>query len=986
MRLPAVLVLLPATLAAQGAITGTVREAGKPVEAASIHAERTDKSVAREAVTDSLGRFRIGPLASGLYSVTVRRVGYRSAEVPAVRVADGQSVDLDVVLTQAARQLSTIHVVTSPVDIDASTTELSIRLDRATTELLPSGREASSLVALVPGARKDQLWGGAPGVTNDYQLDGISMNHPGLGGDFLSLSADWIESVDIRGLGAGAEHGNFQGGIVNAITKTGTNERRFAMRTTYEAAGLAGTNLNANELGREQAGRRELSGEALGPVARDRLFYFVAGQYVSRDIRSPDLVSEESRDFQAVRESHLDARGLAKLTWLPALGHRVDALAGFSSGNVDHAGINGIDDASATLRVRQPTTFFELSLTNSTSPRSVFDVRLAGFSSQTSNLGYEGSSVPGVQALRLGTMPTAQNAAFDERVKPSSVSGSVEWRARHNVLRTDHQLVLGTEVSRGRWRDVRTRNGGMTWRPYTFGVTGIDLTDATTWATTGSDWGGEIKLDSDVASEALFAQDYIGLGSRVTLTPGIRYGHWTGYLRPFCEPAGAGSVNQFCSRFDAAHAEGFDPRIGVAWDVTGRNTFVAKAHWGRYHQGMFSLFFDRALGANVYSNSRFYYQAPPLTDSRTTYTTAQRDTAGSGFSTFFDENILDESGRVERYRQPYVDQAVLGLEKSFGSSWKVEAAYTQRRNGDIVGLVDRNAWRNYTPIYDTHVDHRLASGLVLDANNQPLVLPVMYVGNNDLYAVLHSCGDTRTAPCPNPIAGHSSAEELPWDPDLVLTTVPDARRTYHQFTLLVRSEHARWRGEGSLSTSRLRGNVAGVTGYGTTGTRFNAGPFVRRNEALNFYGTLPDAQMLEAKVWTTARVTRVLQGGILYTHILGERFTPSFEINNRYRFTDRRGTELPSDLFRQVQGQSVLVERRGSRHYASRDVVDLRLEWLALPRVGVSMDLFNVLGSDALTLINTNIGDQTPEDPTSVYGAARLRVTPRTLRIGFRVE
>src|SRR5258705_6521727 len=94
MRLVALLLSLPAALFAQAAITGTVREAGKPVDAASVHVERTDRSVTREAVTDSLGRFRVAPLAAGLYSVTVRRVGYRSAEVPAVRVAEGQSVDL----------------------------------------------------------------------------------------------------------------------------------------------------------------------------------------------------------------------------------------------------------------------------------------------------------------------------------------------------------------------------------------------------------------------------------------------------------------------------------------------------------------------------------------------------------------------------------------------------------------------------------------------------------------------------------------------------------------------------------------------------------------------------------------------------------------------------------------------------------------------------------------------------------------------------
>jgi len=965
---------------AQSAIVGKVLENGKPVESAAVHAERTDKSVARDAITDAQGGFRLAPLTAGIYTVTVRKVGYRSAERTSVRVAEGQTVDLSVSLTQAPRQLSTINVITSPTSINAATPELSLRLDREVTELLPTARDASSLIALVPGARKEQLWGGAPGVSNDYQVDGVSMNHPGIGGDFLALSVDWIESLDVRGLGAGAENGNFQGGIINAITKTGTNERRTAARTNYESARLTATNLNANEQGVEQAGRRELSGEAAGPLARDKVFYFVAGQVVRRDMRSPNLTTAAPRDFQGVNEEHLDARGIGKVTWLPAVGQRVDFLLGLSAANADHAGINGVDDESATLRVRQPTTFYEIAWSNTTSARNAVDVRVAGFSSRATQLGYEGDGVPGVQLLQLGRMPTLQNAAFNERREPSSLGGTVKWRTNRSVLGAEHQLVLGADASRGRWRDSRTRNGGLTWRPYTFD-TMLDPSDARTWGTTGSDWGGEIRLDSDMGSESVFAQDYISLGARLTLTPGLRYGHWTGYIRPRCDDPSA-----TCYRFDAVHAEGFDPRIGAVWDVTGRNTFALKAHWGRYHQGMFSLFFDRARGANVYTNRRFYRTAPPLTDSRTTFTPAQRDATGSGFSTYFDEEILDESGRVEHYREPYVDQSVLGLEKSFGSAWKTEVVYAHRRNGDIVGLIDRNRAGNYSPVYNVRADHRFASGRVLDANGNRLELPVVYVSNRDLYDALHSCGDSGTAACPGRIAGYSASDALPWNPDLVLTTIPEARRAYDQVTVMVRTYQSWWRGEGSVTHARLRGNVPGVTGFGTTGTRFSAGPFARPNEAINYDGFLPDAMELEGKLWLTARLARSLQGGVLYTHTLGERFTPSFQFNGRYVYTDSLGTLLPVEIFQGILGQSVFVEPRGSRQFASRDVVDVHLEWRTPKRAILTLDLFNALGSDALTSVNTNIGDQTAADPTSFFGAARLRVAPRTLRLGLRVD
>ena len=946
-----------------------------------VRAERTDKSVARDAVTDARGAFRLTSLTAGTYVVTVHRVGYRNAELPGVRVADGQTRTLSVTLTQAPTQLSTIHVVTSPTSVDATTPELTTRLDRTFTALLPSARDASSLIALVPGARKGQLWGGAPGVSNNYQLDGVPMNHPGVGGDFLGLSVDWIESLEIKGLGAGAEHGNFQGGVINAITKTGTNERRYAIRSNYESPRLTATNFDIDEQGVEQAGRREIAGEALGPLARDRLFYFVAGQYVGRDLRSPDLTTPAARDFQPTREVQVNARAIAKLTWLPALGQRVDLLAGVSSLGVEHAGINGVDDATATLRVSHPTSYYGLSWNNSSSSRNQVEVRVAGFMSSESRTGYKGPESPGVHLLQAGRQPKWQNAAFDERRDPSSVSASAEWRTRQQLW-TEHQLLVGGEVSRGRWRDERTRNGGLTWRPYPVDSVAFDPKDQTTWQAVGSEWGGDIRLDSDVGNAAVFLQDQFALGSRLTLTPGIRFGRWSGYIRPQC-----GATSTACYRFEAVHAEGLDPRVGAAWDVTGRNTLAVKAHWGRYHQGMYSLFFDRAQGANVYANQRFYYSAPPLTTLYKTYTTSQRDSAASGFQTFgFSESTLDASGRVEGYKQPYVDQAVLAVEKSFGSAWKAEVMYTSRRNGDIVGLVDRNLATNYSPLRGVHVDNWYVRGVILDAHGKALVLPEVLVANIALQDYLAELNGRRRYPAR--LFGYDTGyiRALTWNPDIVLSTVPAARRRYDQVTLMLRTVQSAWRAEGSLTGARLKGNVPGVTGYGTTATRFSAGPFVNPNEAINGDGYLPDALEMEGKLWFTARLPRSWQGGLFYTHTFGERFAPSFTIEGRYAYSDTAPASIPDKIFRHAFGQSILVEPRGSRRYASRDVLDAHLEWHGPRRILLTFDLFNVTGEDALVQVKTALEDQFASDPTTRFGAARLRTAPRTLRIGLRVE
>ncbi|MFL5582601.1 MAG: carboxypeptidase regulatory-like domain-containing protein [Gemmatimonadaceae bacterium] len=990
---PLALALLARAAAAQapreGTLVGTVQdEEAHPVEGARVRAERRGGAPAREALTDARGAFRIPGLPVGIYALTVRRIGFREAELTSLRLA-ADSASVRVTLSRAPRRLSTVVVETSPVAVDADTPELFARLERDATVLLPSGRDASSLTALVPGARKDALWGGAGGAANDYRLDGVSVSHPGLGGDFLVPSVDWIDALEVRGPAAGAEYGNFQGGIVNAVTRTGTNRREVLLRTNYESPRLTATNFNLDEQGSEQAGRREVAGEALGPIARDRLFYFLAGQLVRRELRAPNLQTAAGSDFLAAQESHDDLRALGKLTWLPALGERVDVLLGTARGSVERAGLNGLDDPSSAWRVHAPTTFYEATWTRARRASSTVDVRVAGFTAREARRGYEGGDVPGVQLFRLGRQPTYVNAAFDERREPASLSGSATWTGWGHALGAEHRLVLGGEATRGTWHYTRTRNGGVTWRPYATGqYAALAPDDAATWGTTASEWGGETRLHSDVASGALFAQDYVSLGTRVTLAPGLRLGSWAGGLTPACAPAGGERCR---GRITPVWTAALAPRIGAAWDVTGRGDLALKAHWGRFHQGMQAHFFDRAEGANAYTNRRFYYFSPPLSDASATFTEALRDslTGPGGFSPFYDDFVSDEAGRVEGYKQPYVDQTALGVEKGIGAHWKAEALYLHRVNRNIVGLLDRNLAANFQVLHNVKVEHRLGFGEILDAKLQPLVLPEVYISNADIIAMLEELIATDR---PARILGFTGADipRLQTSRDLVLTTLPGARRRYDQLTVALRSEYGAWRGQGSVTFAKLRGNVAGATGHGIGSTGFTAGPFVRPNEAINFAGNLPDAMEMEAKLWAAARLPGRAQAGVVVTHILGERFTPTFELAGRYRYVDSTGSEIPVELFRGVAGQTIFLESRGSRQYASRTNVDLHVEWRPPARLGdrllLAADVFNLTGSDAIVLVKTNADDQERGDAASYLGAPRLRVPPRTVRLGLRIE
>ena len=851
--------------ATTGSIAGTVvGENGAPVGDATLIISRSDGTQQQTATSEANGSFRVGSLEPGLYRVSARRIGFREATLPFLRVVPGQTADVRVVLTSSPTQLSTVEVRVSPTSIDASTTELTQKINVAEVTLVPMGREATSLVDLVPGAKQGFVWGGAGDAANNYQIDGIGVNHPGTGGEFLSPSIDWIESLEVRGLGAGAEHGGFQGGIINAITRTGTNRWKAALRSNYTAPSLTASNISPNEEGAEQSLRRELSADMSGPIVKDRLFYFVGGQLLDRNLQLPDLLTVAPDDVRQEQQEFRDVRGIGKLTLRPGPFDRIDALIGHTDNQIENAELNGLDDAASAYRVRAPTTYYELGWARA-GVTSSFDARVVGFDSKETRLGYQGDNVPGVQIFTPGRQPVFQNAIFNDRVKPSSLGGSVSWSREDAVGDGSNRIVVGAELMRGSWQKDRTRNGGMTWLPYLNPQTQqVDPARAETWLDAASEWGGDIHIDADVEDAAFYVQDYLTVTPKFTITPGVRYGRWTGWMTP-----GDGSGE----KFQAVRHQAFDPRMGIIWDVSGTSDFVVKAHYGRYHQAMSALFFDRVDGANAYQNERFYYQGPAITDSRTTFTPEERDAnldTFFGFSPTFVETILNEAGRVENYRQPYVDQLVGSVEKKFGPRWKLELSFTNRVNKDIVGLVDRNRDENYSPLTDLGVRDRIVQGPIYDHHGANLRLPVVWVSNYFLRAELIS---RRASMFPRPpVTGYTfdDIDRLTFNPDIALTTVPGAKRIMNQLTVTVRTEQERFSGFASASYTDLRGNVAGLTGFGTVGTDFTAGPGVRMNERTNFEGRLPNIPAFDAKGYVTGPLPFGLTGGAFVAMTLGE--------------------------------------------------------------------------------------------------------------------
>jgi Carboxypeptidase regulatory-like domain len=1006
------IVLLLATPAAAqrrvARLRGVVSEqGGSPIMGATLTLF-TARDTLGQVETGSDGAYLMPDVPAGTYTLSVQSLSYGSAIRRNVLLVAGETQGVDFTLSPAPVQLKGLEAIAAPVQITHDSKDLASTLTEKSIELLPAPRTAAGLVTYTPGARPGHIWGGSTAQANNYVIDGLPVNHPGLGGELVQPSIQWIDHIDVAGLGVGADQGGFQGGIVSVTTKSGTNQLQGAFHSTLEARGLNASNVGRYEIGSRIWRRYDEQGEVRGPLVKDHIFFYLSGELIREDDQVLNHVIPDTagHPFVPALEQRHEPKVFGKLTFRPGKSDVINVSSGYIGSTIEHYAMNGYQTPDATLRFTAPTRFASLTWQRAWGDNVLLDLRADDYSRDERQTPYVRTDIPSIEPYQLIPPYTYyQDSPFQYRHDATSSSTSAKLSLNFSTGPVKHELKLGGEESLGGWIDQRLRNGGLTWRPAS--GPNFDVNDPSTWyyhaggtpfipVTTG----GEVNLNSQVQNGAAYIQDNIALSSHFSIGAGVRYGWWVGMLTP---SGGA--------RFTALHDAAADPRLGVTWDITGHDDWVLKAFWGRYHQSMFAQLFDRVQGGNVFSNEDLWYLSNPgLTSPHTTFSPAQLDSlAATGQLTLQQQIALNQTGPVQNYHQPYVDQWLFGIEKMLAPGWRFKALYVNRRNYDMVSLVDRNAAQDYTAFDRLRVygsgDFLSNTYSALQYNGYPLVIPRVYIPNDVLVTYLKGvANDTRTNLPPGLTLADTLA--LKYQPDYVLTNAPDAKRKFDQVQLSIEAAQPNWGATASLVFTRLRGNLDNIAGYQTQTlyddpTVGDPGPYVRPNEAVNGYGPLQNYTDTEWKlsVWGQLPWWK-LSGGAYWHWTSGDHYTPVFTLSNiGYQYVTLDGHPIDSSLFLPLVGQRVMIEPRGSLTREAVASLDLHLQrefdagrfaWL------LTVDLFNVLNARSVTDSNpsTNrgidywgfLGHNAGDDPNTYFDAVWQRMPPRVLRIGTEVR
>ncbi len=281
-------------------VSGTITDpSGSVVAGAAISAKDSATGNTREVTTDSAGLFNIPNLTPGSYEIKVSAAGFATSVQSGVTLSVGQQLQLNFAL-RVGNTTTTVQVTEAAPQIDLTSSAISGQVESETVRELPlNGRDWTSLAVLQPGvkpietqmsyatsARGNRGFGsemtvsGQRSTFNNYRIDGITVNDYAMAapGNVIGvvLGVDAVEEFEVLTGGFPAEYGRATGGVVNAISRSGTNRFHGAV---YEF--LRNSALDANDYFTRSAGnpippfkRNQFGASAGAPIIKDKLFIF----------------------------------------------------------------------------------------------------------------------------------------------------------------------------------------------------------------------------------------------------------------------------------------------------------------------------------------------------------------------------------------------------------------------------------------------------------------------------------------------------------------------------------------------------------------------------------------------------------------------------------------------------------------------------------------------------------------------------------------
>jgi carboxypeptidase family protein len=272
-----------------GDLQGVVRDAnGALVANANITVRNPATNVARETTTNDDGFYKIVNLPPGNYEITVKATNYKTAIIPSVKVTVGQTIDQPVPLEVGDLTATVTVTSVSPNIVETTNTNVANIIDRERIENLPINERNYLSFALTsstvnrdagrpigPAPTTGLNFGGQRGRSNLVQIDGADNTDNSVNASRSTVSQEAVQEFQVVSNSFAPEFGRSAGGVVNVVTKSGTNDLHGDLFGFLRHKSFQARNAFA-PIAEPPFTRTQYGGTLGGTFDKDRTFFFAS--------------------------------------------------------------------------------------------------------------------------------------------------------------------------------------------------------------------------------------------------------------------------------------------------------------------------------------------------------------------------------------------------------------------------------------------------------------------------------------------------------------------------------------------------------------------------------------------------------------------------------------------------------------------------------------------------------------------------------------
>ncbi len=678
---------------------------------------QSDTGLKRSATVDSNGRYNLGSLPVGKYTIIQQRDGQTVDQRENVLLKVGVGTEVSFAGgSSAATTLEAVNVVAANVPkIDVTNTVSKSVITSEQLDVLPLGRSAEAIALLAPGvvagsgafsngSRSVLSFGGSSVTENAYYLNGFLANNPlsNLGG--ISLPYGSIDQQETFMGGYGAGYGRSTGGVINQLGKRGTNEWHFGVQATWAPDSLsasAATVIYPNRLlpdgysytddslpgslyryrKDDVATRTTYSGYASGPLIEDRLFIHLAAE---KD-RTEGVSTNSSAATQQVRNHYtIDApKFYGKIDW------NIN-----DSNTLEYTRVQNTDRNGGYYRSFDYEDLAEGDRTgtfpNTTKLKDDFDIfKYTGYLNDDLTL----SAVWGRSKesnLESNPLDTANPYLSSPGNQDPSITGGRPIRNDQSALYTksdagsktrglrvdlqyrigNHELTGGIDnmYFQGHNEGQAMTGPGYAWiygrvDPASSPNPGFDITPPGGNGYFVQKYIFSTTTSMSVKQKAYYLEDRWQVTPNWLVTLGIRNDKFTNYnsaAKPYVD-----SGDQWA------------PRLGASWDVFGDSSLKVFANLGRYYLALPNSVAIRGASASTFTREYFTYSGIDANGNPTGLTALGPGPVSANNE--YGQTPDPLSIAPTDLKSQYQDELILGFEKTLGERWSSGAKFTYRR-------------------------------------------------------------------------------------------------------------------------------------------------------------------------------------------------------------------------------------------------------------------------------------------------------------------